>query len=182
MILPTRLQELVDRLDRVSRKYSLLINVDKTKVMASDGIACHIHGCSGAGTHGNAVPVNILARERRCHKCVSCKWERWCYSVPKNILNSFSFTYGVYVGTRWHGTCNKSNNWSNSTQPRIKQTQSNPRNPWVLEPNKNQCFAARVNQLIRFEFYICWLVIGSSLLWAMMLWLSVSVISKTKLH
>jgi len=28
-------QELVDRLDRVSRKYSLLINVDKTKVMAN---------------------------------------------------------------------------------------------------------------------------------------------------
>jgi len=38
----TELQELVDRLDRVSRKYSLLINVDKTKVMASDGIACCI--------------------------------------------------------------------------------------------------------------------------------------------
>ena len=36
------LQELVDRLNRVSRKYSLLINVDKTKVMASDGIACRI--------------------------------------------------------------------------------------------------------------------------------------------
>ena len=36
------LQELVDRLDRVSRKYSLLIKVDKTKVMASDGIACRI--------------------------------------------------------------------------------------------------------------------------------------------
>ena len=36
------LQELVDRLDRVSREYSLLINVDKTKVMASDGIACRI--------------------------------------------------------------------------------------------------------------------------------------------
>ena len=33
------LQELVDRVDRVSRKYSLLINVDATKVMASDGIA-----------------------------------------------------------------------------------------------------------------------------------------------
>ena len=29
-------------IDRVSRKYSLLINVDKTKVMASDGIACRI--------------------------------------------------------------------------------------------------------------------------------------------
>jgi len=32
----------VDRLDRVSRKYSLLASVDKTKVMASDGIACRI--------------------------------------------------------------------------------------------------------------------------------------------
>jgi len=37
------LQELVDRLDRVSRKYSLLINVDKTKVIASDGRACRLH-------------------------------------------------------------------------------------------------------------------------------------------
>jgi len=36
------LQELVDRLDQVSRRYSLNINVDKTKVMASDGIACRI--------------------------------------------------------------------------------------------------------------------------------------------
>jgi len=32
------LQELVDRLDWVSRKYSLLINVDKTKVISRDGI------------------------------------------------------------------------------------------------------------------------------------------------
>jgi len=36
------LQELVDCLDRVSRKYSLLISVDKTKVMASDSIACRV--------------------------------------------------------------------------------------------------------------------------------------------
>jgi len=32
----------VDRLDRVSPKYSLLINVDKIKVIASDGITCRI--------------------------------------------------------------------------------------------------------------------------------------------
>jgi len=38
----TELQELVDRLNWVSCRYSLLINVDKTKVMASDGIACRI--------------------------------------------------------------------------------------------------------------------------------------------
>jgi len=41
-ILEAELQELVDCLDRVSHKYSLLINVDKTKVIASDGIACCI--------------------------------------------------------------------------------------------------------------------------------------------
>jgi len=40
--LEAELQELVDHLDRVSRRYSLLINIDKTKVMASDGIACRI--------------------------------------------------------------------------------------------------------------------------------------------
>ena len=40
--LEAELLELVDRLDRVSREHSLLINVDKTKAMASDGIACRI--------------------------------------------------------------------------------------------------------------------------------------------
>ena len=33
---------LYSSMGRVSHKYSLLINVDKTKVMASDGIACRI--------------------------------------------------------------------------------------------------------------------------------------------
>ena len=32
----------MDHLDRVSREYSLLINVDKTKIMANDGIECRI--------------------------------------------------------------------------------------------------------------------------------------------
>ena len=36
------LQELVDCVDQISRKYNLLINIDKTKVMASDDITCHI--------------------------------------------------------------------------------------------------------------------------------------------
>jgi len=38
--LEAELQELVNRLDQVSCKYSLLINVDKTKLMAIDGIVC----------------------------------------------------------------------------------------------------------------------------------------------
>ena len=33
---------MVDRLAQVGCRYSLLINIDKTKVMASDGIACRI--------------------------------------------------------------------------------------------------------------------------------------------
>ena len=35
---------IADRLDQVSRNHSLslVINVDKTKMMASDGISCHI--------------------------------------------------------------------------------------------------------------------------------------------
>jgi len=36
------LQELEDCLDRVSRKYNILMNVNKTKVMASDVITYHI--------------------------------------------------------------------------------------------------------------------------------------------
>ena len=32
----------MDRLDRVSCKYSLLVNADKTKLMASDGIVCRV--------------------------------------------------------------------------------------------------------------------------------------------
>ena len=35
-----QLQELVDRLERVSRKYGLLINVEKTKIMIIGGSSC----------------------------------------------------------------------------------------------------------------------------------------------
>jgi len=44
VILEAELQDgsQVDHLDRVSSKYILLINVDKTNVMASNGIACRI--------------------------------------------------------------------------------------------------------------------------------------------
>ena len=37
------LQELVNHLDLASRKYSLLINIDNTKVMAGDSVACDIN-------------------------------------------------------------------------------------------------------------------------------------------
>ena len=70
------LQELVHRLDRVSRKYSLLINVDKTKVMASDGISVpHTHSewTTGAGGY---VPVPWVPDYRR----------RWVYDgIPYQV-------------------------------------------------------------------------------------------------
>ena len=36
------LQRLINRLDKVSRKFGLLINIDKTKVMGLNGADCHI--------------------------------------------------------------------------------------------------------------------------------------------
>ena len=65
------LQELVDRLDRVSRKYSLLINVDKTKVMASDGIACRI-----------LIQMNYWSRWIR--SCTLGPWLQKMVSVRRN--------------------------------------------------------------------------------------------------
>ena len=38
----TELQGLTERLDKVSRKFGLMINIDKTKVMGMDGVECHI--------------------------------------------------------------------------------------------------------------------------------------------
>ena len=36
------LQRLINRLDKVSPKFGLLINIDKTKVMGLNGADCHI--------------------------------------------------------------------------------------------------------------------------------------------
>ena len=41
--------------------------------------------CSGAGTHRNAVPVNILGPERRSGSYPSSQAERYCCSVPANV-------------------------------------------------------------------------------------------------
>ena len=69
------LQELVDRLDWVSRKYSLLINVDKTKVMASDGIACRILIQNEQLEQVNTFPYyGSLITDRD-------KWRKYVYGV-----------------------------------------------------------------------------------------------------
>jgi len=41
--------------------------------------------CSGAGTHRNAVPVNILGPERRSGSYPSSQAKRYCCSVPANV-------------------------------------------------------------------------------------------------
>jgi len=62
------LLELVDRLDRVSREHSLLINVDKTKAMASDGIACRILIQNGLLEQADAFPYlgSLIAEDGEC--------------------------------------------------------------------------------------------------------------------
>ena len=62
------LQELVDRLSRVSRKYSLLINVDKTKVMASYGIACRILIKNEQLQHVDTIPYlgSLITEDMEC--------------------------------------------------------------------------------------------------------------------
>jgi len=66
--LEAELQELVDRLDRVSHKYSLLINVDKTKVMASDGIACYILIQNKLLEQGDTFPYHgsLITKDGEC--------------------------------------------------------------------------------------------------------------------
>jgi len=61
------LHELVDRLDRVSRRYSLLINIDKTK-MASDGIACRIFIQNEQLAQGNTFPYlgSLITEDGEC--------------------------------------------------------------------------------------------------------------------
>jgi len=62
------LLELVDRLDRVSREHSLLINVDKTKAMASDGIACRILIQNGLLEQADAFPYlgSLITEDGEC--------------------------------------------------------------------------------------------------------------------
>jgi len=63
-----KLQELVDRLDQVSRRYSLLISIDKTKVMASDGIACRILIHNEQLTQMNTFPYlgSLITEDGEC--------------------------------------------------------------------------------------------------------------------
>jgi len=62
------LQELLDRLDRVSRIYSLLITIDKTKVMAIDGIACRILIQNEQLAQVNTFPylVSLITEDGEC--------------------------------------------------------------------------------------------------------------------
>jgi hypothetical protein len=64
------LQELVDRLERVSRKYSLLINIDKTKVMASDGADCDVNIQGAQLEQVNTFPYlgSLVTDDAECTK------------------------------------------------------------------------------------------------------------------
>ena len=91
------LQELVDRLDRVSRRYSLLINIDKTKVMASDGIACHILIQNEQLAQVNMFPYlgSLITEDGECTFEVHSKYSNFILfefldAVPCSPLGSHS--------------------------------------------------------------------------------------------
>lgn len=66
----TELQELVDRLDRVSNKYSLLINVDKTKTMSTNGATCNIRIRSDVLAQVDTFPYlgSLITDDTECTK------------------------------------------------------------------------------------------------------------------
>jgi len=80
-----------------------------------------IQWCSGAGTRGNSIPINILAWEWHSHKCVSCKWERWCDSIPINILNYSN-----------HALIKHSNHWAMLLSCVVKATHTHTQHTTVL--------------------------------------------------
>jgi len=73
------LQELMDCLDRVSRRYSLLVSIDKTKVMASDGIACCILIQNEQLVQVNMFPYlgSLITEDGECTTEFRTRLNRW---------------------------------------------------------------------------------------------------------
>jgi len=66
-----QLQELVDRLDSDGRRYSPLTNIDKTKVLATGTITCHICTIDGSTQEQiDAFPYlgSLITLDTECSK------------------------------------------------------------------------------------------------------------------
>ena len=73
------LPELVDCLDRVSRRYSVLISINKTKVTASDGIVCRILIQNEQLAQVNTFPYlgSLITDDGECTTEFRTRLNRW---------------------------------------------------------------------------------------------------------
>ena len=94
------LQELVNRLDRVSKIYSLLINIDKTKTMASDGVSCTISIQGIQLEQVDTFPYlgSMITEDAKCKKEIRA---RLCKGQAIGTsLNKLWKSHGIPIGTK----------------------------------------------------------------------------------
>jgi len=60
-------------MDRVSRKYGLLINIDKTKVVPSGDVACSQYSRRAAGTEWH-LSMSCVTNHGGCWRCERTYW------------------------------------------------------------------------------------------------------------
>ena len=88
----------MDRLDRVSRKYSLHINVDKTKVMASDDIACRILIQNEQLEQMDTFPIPWVPDYRRWWVYDGCTLTIFCNQGPTTTAFRTRLKEGKAIG------------------------------------------------------------------------------------
>jgi hypothetical protein len=94
------LQELMDRIDRISGKYSLVINIDKTKVMASDGRACIINI---QGTQLEQVTTftylgSLITEDSECTKEFRARLNKG--QMIRTALKTLWKSHGIHIKTK----------------------------------------------------------------------------------
>lgn len=94
------LQELVNRLDRVSKIYSLLINIDKTKTMASDGISCTISIQGIQLEQVDTFPYlgSVITEDAECKKEIRARLSKG--QAIGASLNKLWKSHGIPIGTK----------------------------------------------------------------------------------
>jgi len=94
------LQDLVDRLDRVSQKYSLLINVEKTKVMASDGAPCNINIQGAQVEQVDTFPYlgSLITEDAECSKDIRARLSKG--QAVRASLKKIWKSHGIPIGTK----------------------------------------------------------------------------------
>ena len=104
------LHQQVDHLDEASRNYSLIISIDKTKVMANDGIPCHILIDNERLEQAITYPycLSLVTEDRECTKEFCTRLSRaslqkvWkSHSIPVWAENCFLWPAAMCSCENW---------------------------------------------------------------------------------